>query len=437
LSWTATGDDGDQGTATRYILKYAQFEITASNWAFVETYQPSLAWTPLPSGGHELKTISGLLSGKTYYFVLKAFDESANESGLSNIASATSGRDMVPPSSIRDLSATPGENSVTLRFTATGDNGIEGSASSYELRYSYSVITSDNFTGATLYEPSLAWVPQPSGSLETFLVSNLPANKLLYFAIKAFDEAQNASRISNVASATPTGESVPPSPISDLSVRKWLNPGEILLSFTATGDNGRFGTASGYELRFANAPINETNWPAATIYADSSSWVPRISGAAEHFVISGFTPGSYYYFAIKAIDDSANWSPVSNCIGTYPSDGAPTAAILANGDNFHAGDRLTASFYCYNPGGALDVDLYALVVLPDGGILSLPAFDMQIAPLEFRPLPGHFCPNAITFIDVVLDGSLAPGTYTFYTAFCWPGTMSPVTDVWVTPLQLH
>ena len=437
LSWTATGDDGDQGTATRYILKYAQFEITASNWAFVGTYQPSLAWTPLPSGGHELKTISGLLSGKTYYFVLKAFDESANESGLSNIASATSGRDMVPPSSIRDLSATPGENSVTLRFTATGDNGIEGSASSYELRYSYSVITSDNFTGATLYEPSLAWVPQPSGSLETFLVSNLPANKLLYFAIKAFDEAQNASRISNVASATPTGESVPPSPISDLSARKWLNPGEILLSFTATGDNGRFGTASGYELRFANAPINETNWPAATIYADSSSWVPRISGAAEHFVISGFTPGSYYYFAIKAIDDSANWSPVSNCIGTYPSDGAPTAAILANGDNFHAGDRLTASFYCYNPGGALDVDLYALVVLPDGGILWLPAFDMQLAPLEFRPLPGHFCPNAITFIDVVLDGSLAPGTYTFYTAFCWPGTMSPVTDVWVTPLQLH
>ncbi|HUT04334.1 MAG TPA: hypothetical protein VM163_10640 [bacterium] len=437
LSWTATGDDGDLGVATRYILKYALFEITAANWAFVETFQPSLAWPPLPSGEQELKTISGLLSGRAYYLALKAFDDSSNESDVSNSASAMSGQDTVPPSSIRDLSATPGENSVTLRFTATGDNGIEGEASSYELRYSSSMITSENFPSATLYQPSLAWVPQPAGSLETFAVSNLTANRVLYFAIKAIDEAQNASRISNVASATPTGESVPPSPIFDLSARKWLNTGEILLRFTATGDNGRFGTASDYELRFADAPINETNWPAATVYADSTSWTPQISGAAEHFVISGFSPGSYYYFAIKAIDDSANWSQVSNCVGTYPSDGAPTAAILANGEDFYAGDRLTASFYCYNPGEPLDVDLYALIVLPDGGILSLPAFDTQLAPLEFRPLPGHFCPNAITFIDVVLDGSLAPGTYTFYTAFCWPGSMSPVTDVWATPLHLH
>ncbi len=437
LFWTATGDDGTVGAATRYILKYAEFEIGATNWAFVETYQPSLAWTPLEAGEQELKTISGLVSGRTYYFALKAFDDGSNQSEVSNCASATAGRDTVPPSSIQNLSATAGENSVVLRFTATGDSGIEGTASSYELRYSLSMITADTFSSATLYEPSLFWMPQPAGSAETFAVSGLTANVTHYFAIKAYDEASNGSRMSNVASATPTGETVPPSPICDLAARKWLNAGELLLSFTATGDNGRFGTASAYELRFGAAPINETSWPAATVYADSTSWTPRTSGSAEQFVVSGFVPGTYHYFAIKAVDDSNNWSQVSNCVGSYPSDGAPTAAILVNGDDFHAGDRLTADFYCYNPGEPVDVDLYAVVVLPDSQMLCLPGFSVDLTPIEWRPLPGYYCPEGLTFIDVVLDGSLAPGTYTFYTAFCWPGTLSPVTDIWVTPFEFH
>jgi len=437
LSWTATGDDRNVGAATRYILKYAEFEVSAANWAFVSTYQPSLSWTPLEAGEQELKTVSGLVSGRTYYFALKAFDDSSNESDISNCASATAGRDTVAPSSIQNLSTIAGENRVTLRFTATGDNGIEGTAAAYELRYSLSMITADTFSDATLYEPSLFWMPQPAGSTETFVASNLTGNLIHYFAIKAYDEAGNGSRMSNVASATPTGETVPPSPIYDLAARKWLDAGEILLSFTATGDNGRFGTASGYELRFSSAPINETNWPVATVYADSTSWTPQMSGSHEQFSVSGFAPATYYYFAIKAIDDSSNWSPVSNCVGSHPSDGAPTAAIFVNGDDFHAGDRLRADFYCYNPGAPVDVDLYAVVVQPDGQMLCLPGLGLDLTPIEWRPLPGYYCPEGLTFIDVVLDGSLAPGTYTFYAAFCGPWTLAPVTDIWVTSFDIH
>jgi hypothetical protein len=70
-------------------------------------------------------------------------------------------------------------------------------------------------------------------------------------------------------------------------------------------------------------------------------------------------------------------------------------------------------------------------------MLCLPGFCADLTPMEWRPLPGYYCPAGLRFIDAVLDGSLAPGTYTFYIAFCWPQTLNPVTDIWVTPLVIH
>lgn len=438
LSWTATGDDGDVGTATRYILKYSEFEITSANWAFAQTFQRSLSWAPLEAGELELKTVDGLAPGRAYHLALKAFDEGSNESEISNNAQGTAGSDAEPPSSIRDLAATAGENSATLTWTATGDNGIEGTASSYELRYSYSEINQSNWEAATIYEPSHSWIPLPYGSSESYQVTGLVGNLKHFFAIVAFDEADNASGVSNPASATPTGETTPPAAVTDLSARRWLHEGEIRIRFTATGDNGKFGTASGYELRLLNVPINETNWATATVYPDSLSWVPRKSGSTEEFVLSGLTVGSYYYMALKVVDDSFNWSPVSNCTGTPPSDGSPTSAILLNASSFTAGDRFVAEFRCYNPGEALDVDLYGVVALPDGQLLTLPDLQPIIAPvISWRPLPGYFCPDPVTFLDFVLDGSIPVGTYTFYTVFTQPGTLTPVTDVWATPFEIR
>ena len=432
LSFTATGDDGDAGTATRYLLKFYDSEISVVNWTLASTYQPSLSWSPRESGQMEMKTVEGLVAGRTYYFALKAFDDSQNESGISNSPSATAGQDLVAPSSVTNLSASPGDGLVTLRFTATGDNGIVGQATSYELRHSLSEIGAANWSDATVYEPSRYYSPQPAGSQETFQVKGLTVNVLHYFAIKVFDEAQNASGVSNCASAMPTGETTPPSPVLDLAARSWLDAGEIRISFTASGDNGRFGTANGYELRLFTEPIGDENWAAGTIYTPSLVWAPQKSGSPEEFVLENLATGFDYYIALKVFDDCGNYSDVSNCVLSRPCDGSPTAAIMVNADEFQVGDNLRADFLCYNAGEAVDLDLYAVIVMPDGTMLNLPDLGPVMIPFEWRPLPGYYCPEPFNVLDVELVAPTAPGQYTIYTAFCLPFTLSPVTDIWVT-----
>lgn len=106
----------------------------------------------------------------------------------------------VPPGPIQDLAAAGSSfQSVTLQWTATGDDGNSGNSSRYEVRYSTQPITPSNFVDAAL----AANLPQPQapGSQETFEVTGLDPNTTYYFAVKAFDEAGNDSGLSNVVNA--------------------------------------------------------------------------------------------------------------------------------------------------------------------------------------------------------------------------------------------
>lgn len=85
LSWTAPGDDGNSGTAASYDIRYSTEPISEQNWdlAIQITGEP----TPAQAGSSQSMTVSGLVSGTTYYFAIKTSDEASNISGLSNIAS--------------------------------------------------------------------------------------------------------------------------------------------------------------------------------------------------------------------------------------------------------------------------------------------------------------------------------------------------------------
>lgn len=108
--------------------------------------------------------------------------------------------DVVAPAAVNDLRAIDvTTTSINLEWTSTGDNGVAGDATRLELRYSASPITAANFAEATL-APNLP-VPAPSGVKQTFKVDNLNRNTNYYFALKLFDEVNNAGPLSNVTQA--------------------------------------------------------------------------------------------------------------------------------------------------------------------------------------------------------------------------------------------
>jgi hypothetical protein len=93
--------------------------------------------------------------------------------------------------------ADPPTASVSLQWTAPGDDGMVGRAQAYALRYSTLPITAANFGVAT----PVPGMPAPGlpGSAETVTVGGLAGHTVYYFAIKTLDDAGNWSGLSNVA----------------------------------------------------------------------------------------------------------------------------------------------------------------------------------------------------------------------------------------------
>lgn len=88
-------------------------------------------------------------------------------------------------------------NNVTLIWTSPGDDGINGTATRYDIRYSMNLpITEDNFlVSAVVPGPPL---PNESGSLQLVVVRDIVPGAVYYFAMKTVDERGNWSPISNV-----------------------------------------------------------------------------------------------------------------------------------------------------------------------------------------------------------------------------------------------
>ncbi|XP_070569208.1 calcium-activated chloride channel regulator 4A-like [Ptychodera flava] len=87
LTWTATGDDHDQGTASLYDLRYdTNFSTVAHDFENCDQLSndnltDGTLSDPLPSGGAESVTLKMPSSGVgfTYYFSIRAIDDVGND----------------------------------------------------------------------------------------------------------------------------------------------------------------------------------------------------------------------------------------------------------------------------------------------------------------------------------------------------------------------
>ncbi len=236
LQWTAPGDDGNEGTAAAYDLRWSETLITAQNFAGASSL---VAPAPAAAGTKQTVTLAGFPEESLLYFALKARDEKPNVSELSNVASVpTPG---VPPAPVRNFIANLGPGAtVELSWLPSGDDGNTGNAASYDIRYSRSPITETNFGAATaIIRPATS----PKPAIERYTVSNLQTETKYYFAIKAVDEAGNKSLINGGEPVTvETGDAVPPGAVSDLTVR---GRAATLLDESAATASGQSSTTTG------------------------------------------------------------------------------------------------------------------------------------------------------------------------------------------------
>jgi hypothetical protein len=128
--------------------------------------------------------------------------------------------------------AEQGTATVTLTWTAPGDDGQSGTASTYDLRYFNLPITETNFTLSTAVtgEPT----PAAAGTTQSCMVTGLNYGTTYYFALKTADERGNWSLISNIAVRTPAV----PTGVGD----------EVTLKFSAPWPNPVRGNAASFAI---------------------------------------------------------------------------------------------------------------------------------------------------------------------------------------------
>ncbi len=194
LRFTAPGDDGDQGTATAYELRYAAVPVTEATWEAAAPV-PDLP-TPHPAGTAETARATGLTPETTYHFALRARDNVGLLGPVSNDVVAALPADTVPPGAVADLQAVSDTAyQATLTWTAPGNDGSEGRAARYAVRYAGEAITAATWEAAVPVAVTLS--PKEAGEKESVIVTGLPGRQMLWFSVRAEDEAGNEAPVSN------------------------------------------------------------------------------------------------------------------------------------------------------------------------------------------------------------------------------------------------
>lgn len=92
--------------------------------------------------------------------------------------------------------------------------------------------------------------------------------------------------------------------------------GGVSLMWRAPGDDRNIGTAAAYDLRYSTSPITTATFTSAAKAVSTPG--PISAGATQACFVDRLTPGSVYYFAIKAVDEAGNWSAMSKVLAKSP-----------------------------------------------------------------------------------------------------------------------
>ncbi len=204
---------------------------------------------------------------------------------------------------LESSAATP--NSVTLSWTAVGDDGLAGTATVYDIRYATSAINETSFESATVVSGTPP--PLPAGSAEAFAVVGLEPSTEYYFAIKVGDDAGNWSGLSNVIIRS-TASAL--SAVADLDAQTGTGNGQIDLSWVDSPELVDTLTARRYSIRYSETAIDADNVGSAGL-VDTTLPAPE-GGLPQDMTLSGLIANQVYFVTVQVYDASGGLSPLSN-----------------------------------------------------------------------------------------------------------------------------
>jgi len=144
--------------------------------------------------------------------------------------------DVTPPDPVVDLDVSGRtQDSLTVSWTAPGDDGSTGTATNYNLRWSGNSRIISAWNWGTYPVPN---TPQPevAGTVQSATLTGLQPNTTYYFAMRTQDEVPNNSDFSNVASGTTLSDDTTPPSVPGSVAATVINSARINLTWNASTD---------------------------------------------------------------------------------------------------------------------------------------------------------------------------------------------------------
>ncbi|MFA6268600.1 MAG: chitobiase/beta-hexosaminidase C-terminal domain-containing protein, partial [archaeon] len=215
------------------------------------------------------------------------------------------------------FTTTPIEFKINKTVPITTDNVTSGW---YNTNTSIPLICSSSVGCANTYYTTDGSTPSTSSQVgNTISLTTEGVYQIKYFSI---DIAGN-SELPKTATSNAKLDKTAPATITNLTATTGTNNGEINLTFTAPIDLLSGLSPTPYTLKYSTSPITtDAQFNSATTFNGTIN---------PTTIITGLTPGTTYYFAIKTTDNANNTSLISNnpnAVAKAP----PTALLVIRGN---------------------------------------------------------------------------------------------------------
>ena len=292
-----TGDKTVPTTPTNLVVTAVTDNTVSLRWnpstdnSGKFSYRVKITWLNSPSNvlasvsqTQTAFTVQYLAPFGKYSFAVYAVDGSGNRSSDSNLVTAETSGDTIPPSAPVLQATTLGPSQVQLTWTQSVDN-----IPNYCCSYAFSM------NGSPLTQ-HINMAAAPTGSLSV-IIRHLPPGTVNTFNVKAIDYTGRNSSTSNTASAEtwPSIDTTPPSVPTNLHVISFdTGGGEGWLGWTQSTDDTDAQNNIEYEI-YVNGVLSPLGVSAGVDFDFVYSW----PGVCENT------------FTVKAVDKTGNTSAAS------------------------------------------------------------------------------------------------------------------------------